>query len=64
MKASDLRALTEPELKARIAALRRALFDQTIQHRTNQLENTATLAASRRNLARALTIERERSRQA
>jgi len=64
MKPADLRALTEPELAARIQEFRRALFDNNIKHQTQQLENTALLQRSKRNLARALTIQRERSRQA
>jgi len=62
MKASDLRALSDQELAARIQGFRRALFDHTIRHQTQQLENTSMLKSSRRDLARALTVARERSR--
>ncbi len=64
MKAADLRGLTDAELEARIQTLRRAVFDAQIQHETQQLGDTSKLRSSKRILARALTIERERSRKA
>jgi len=61
MKASDLRQLQPDELEARIRDLRDALFSQKIKHATGQLENTAGVRATRRDLARALTVQNERS---
>jgi large subunit ribosomal protein L29 len=60
MKASDLRTLTPDELSARVHSLRQALFNRRLKKATGQLENTATLRASRRDLARALTVSREK----
>ena len=60
MKASDLRKLTPDELSARLNDLRQALFNRRLKKATGQLENTATLRASRRDLARALTVSREK----
>ena len=60
MKASDLRKLTPEELTARVRDLRQALFTRRLKKATGQLENTATLRASRRDLARALTVSHEK----
>ena len=59
MKALELRQLRQDELEARIRELQGTLFDLKIKHATGQLENTAGLRATRRDLARALTIQRE-----
>ena len=60
MKAADLRKLTPDELVARVNDLRHALFNRRLKKATGQLENTATLRASRRDLARALTVSQEK----
>ena len=60
MKASDLRSLTPDELGAKVRDLRQALFNRRLKKQTGQLENTATLRASRRDVARALTVSREK----
>jgi len=59
-RAADLRDLTDDELIERIAETRRELFGLRFQNATGELENTASLRANRRALARALTIARER----
>ena len=61
MKASDLRALTDDELNARVREARDHLFNLRVKHTTGQLEDAASLRAARRELARALTVSRERS---
>ena len=60
MKASDLRSLTPDELGAKVRDLRQALFNRRLKKQTGQLENTATLRVSRRDVARALTVSREK----
>jgi large subunit ribosomal protein L29 len=60
MMARELRDLTDQELAERITTFRKDLFGLRFQHATGELENTAGLAATRRNLARALTIARQR----
>ncbi len=62
MKPSELRPLTDEELAARIGELRGSLFGMKIKHTTGQLESTANIRTTRRDLARAMTIQRERSR--
>jgi large subunit ribosomal protein L29 len=60
MKATDLRDLDDRGLAEHIATQRRELFGLRLQHGTGELENTAGLRHARRDLARALTIARER----
>jgi large subunit ribosomal protein L29 len=60
MKASDLRTLTPEELTAKVRDLRQAHFNRRLKKQTGQLENTATLRTSRREVARALTVSREK----
>jgi large subunit ribosomal protein L29 len=52
--------LTVDELAARVAEERKRLFDLRIKKATGQLENSASLRAARRDLARALTVQVER----
>jgi large subunit ribosomal protein L29 len=59
--AKDLRDMSDRELAEHIATARRDLFGLRFQHATGELENTAGLSASKRELARALTIAAERS---
>jgi large subunit ribosomal protein L29 len=60
MKASELREITDEELADHIRTARREIFGLRFQHATGELENTAGMGASKRDLARALTIARQR----
>jgi large subunit ribosomal protein L29 len=60
MRASDVRDLTDTELREHIQTARRELFGLRFQHATSELENTAGLKRAKREVARALTIQRER----
>ena len=60
MRASDLRDLSDTELREHIQTARRELFGLRFQHATAELENTAGLKQAKREIARALTIQRER----
>jgi large subunit ribosomal protein L29 len=60
MKPAELRDLTDGELAERIKTIRKDLFGLRFQHSTGELENTAGLSAGKRDLARALTIARQR----
>ncbi len=62
MKAADIRQLTPEELEARIKELRSSLFGLKIKHATGQLENSTGPRTTRRDLARVLTVKRERTR--
>ncbi len=60
MNAKDLRDMNEKELREHLATARKDLFGLRFQHATGELENTAGLRAAKRDLARALTVARER----
>ena len=60
MKASELRDLTDGQLREQIQTARRELFGLRFQHATGELDNTAGLKAAKHDIARALTVARER----
>ena len=60
MRPDDLRDMNEPELRAHVKTARRELFGLRFQHATGELDNTAGLSHAKREIARALTIARER----
>ena len=60
MKASELRDISDARLRDHIATARRDLFGLRMQHATGELENTAGLKTAKRDLARALTVARQR----
>jgi large subunit ribosomal protein L29 len=61
MKAPDLRKLSPEELESRVVESREILFGAQLKLSTGQLENTAQVRTARRDLARALTLRKERS---
>ena len=63
MRPADLRDLNDRELREHIRTARRELFGLRFQHATSELENTAGLRRAKREIARALTIARERELQ-
>ncbi len=58
--ATELRDKTPQELSELIADTRRVLLDLRFRNASGELENTAGLREARRELARALTVARER----
>jgi large subunit ribosomal protein L29 len=52
--------MSDSELLEHLRTARRELFGLRFQHATGELDNTATLARAKRDIARALTIARER----
>lgn len=60
MKASDLRDMGDAELRDHIRTARRELFGLHFQHATGELDNTASLKQAKKDVARALTIAREK----
>lgn len=60
-KAKELRALTDDEITAEIATIKRSLFDLRFKKATRQVETGFhEFRHSRRKLAQLMTIERER----
>jgi large subunit ribosomal protein L29 len=63
MKASEMRDLDGSELAKRLAELRKEVFGLRFSNATGELDDTAGLGRARRDLARALTVARERELQ-
>jgi large subunit ribosomal protein L29 len=59
-RAIDLRDYSEIELTEHIDTARKELFGLRFQHATGELDNTASLRRAKREIARALTVARER----
>lgn len=60
MKARDLRELSNDELIARVQEWKRKLLNLRFQLASGQLTNTAEIQKTKKDIARALTILRER----
>jgi large subunit ribosomal protein L29 len=61
VKAKEIRDMPDDELAEQISTLRKDLFGKRFANATGELEDTAGVRRTRRDLARALTIARERS---
>ena len=62
MKAKELRELSIPELKERLAKLREEFMNLRFQKAIHRLENPMRIRQVRREIARVLTIIREKER--
>jgi large subunit ribosomal protein L29 len=60
MKASEAHNLKDPELIERLRQAKEEHFGLRFQHATGELENTSSMGAARRDIARLLTVARER----
>ncbi len=60
MKAADAHALGDQDLVQSLKEAREEVFNLRFRHATGELENTAGLGGSRRDLARLMTVARER----
>ncbi len=60
MKAKEMRDMLPEELAEQITTLRKDLFGKRFANATGELEDTAGVSRARRELARALTVSRER----
>ncbi|HYI99631.1 MAG TPA: 50S ribosomal protein L29 [Thermoleophilaceae bacterium] len=60
MKGVDVHNLDDPQLVELVDNARKEAFNLRFQHATGQLENTAGMKNAKRDLARALTVARER----
>jgi large subunit ribosomal protein L29 len=61
MKPVELRDMSEGELREHVQTARRELFGLRFQHATGELDNTAGIRYAKREVARALTVARERN---
>ena len=62
MKAADMRAKSDDELKDQLFDLRKEAFNLRFQSASGQLENTARVGQVTRDIARIKTIQGERGR--
>jgi large subunit ribosomal protein L29 len=60
VKAADVHALGDQDLVQAIKDAREETFNLRFRHATGELENSAGLRESRRDMARLLTIAKER----
>jgi large subunit ribosomal protein L29 len=60
MTPQELRDMSDTDLSEHLRTARRELFGLRFQHATGELDNTAGLSRAKREIARALTIVRER----
>ncbi len=60
MRASEVHALGDQDLVQRLKEAKEEAFNLRFRHATGELENTSGLSGSRRDLARLMTIARER----
>ncbi len=60
MRPSELRGLSEQELRAKETETAQELFKLRFRHASGQLDNTARLRRLRRELARIKTLLREK----
>lgn len=60
MKTEELRKMSVGDLTDKLAETRKELFNLRFQHSTAQLENTARIPAVKRDVARILTLLKEK----
>ena len=61
MKPSDIRAMSEDQMKDALVNLKKEQFNLRFQQATGQLENTARMRTVKRDAARVLTILNEKA---
>jgi large subunit ribosomal protein L29 len=60
MKASEVHNLKDAELVAKLMESKQAAFNLRFRHATGELENTSQLGTAKRDVAKLLTVARER----
>jgi len=60
MKTKEIRQLSDEEMATELRRLRRHLFDLRAQAVTEKLEDSTLLTKAKREIARCLTIQRQR----
>jgi large subunit ribosomal protein L29 len=60
VKASEAHNLKDEELVAQLREAKEEAFNLRFRHATGELENTARVGAARRDVARLLTVAKER----
>jgi large subunit ribosomal protein L29 len=60
MKGSEVHALDDHDLVEQLRQAREESFNLRFRHATGELENSAALSAAKRDVARLLTVARQR----
>ena len=60
MTASNFESMTNEQLKAKIAELKEELFNLRFRLATGQLENVMQISSVRKDIARAMTVQRQK----
>ena len=60
MKAKDIRVMTKDQVQDEILKLKKEQFNLRFQKATGQLENTARVREVRRDIARMMTVARQK----
>ena len=60
MKASEVHNLKDDELVAKLIDAKQEAFNLRFKHATGELENTARIGASKRDVAKLLTVAKQR----
>ena len=60
MKGADVHEMGDPELVEALKEARRESFNLRLRNATGELENSSRLRSSRRDVARLLTVARQR----
>ena len=61
MKVKELREMTGEQLNAKLAELKKELFNLRFQHAINQLDNPHKIADVKHDIARVMTVLREKN---
>ncbi|MBE6565294.1 MAG: 50S ribosomal protein L29 [Ruminococcaceae bacterium] len=61
MKANEIRNMSVTELDAKLKELKSELFNLRFQHAINQLENPHKIADVKKDIARVMTVLREKN---
>ncbi len=61
MTAKEIREMTSEELENKLTELKAELFNLRFQHTINQLENPHRLTEVKRDIARVMTILRQKN---
>ena len=63
MKASEMQSMSVEELSKKLADLKEELFNLRFQHAINQLDNPHKSTETKRDIARVMTVLREKNEQ-
>ena len=63
MKAAELKTMTSAELDAKLKELKAELFNLRFQHAIHQLDYPHKITETKRDIARVMTVLREKNEQ-